>query len=207
MSGDLFFQGIALEYKKFIFHGDEILYFKPGCMDCSGADVHLKLDHKESLKSTRDRIDFYAGEDSLAFRLRIPIGYDSTSLKFSELADEFNTYVPISVGCTRTETETMTIDGVSVKIVAKATLNELSALSTAPAMQASYGRLVSTETCGTLEEDYESGRLELVGKYIGIHRAFKASENGGEIRYSHVTSPYDRAAANFERTLKNLEYS
>jgi hypothetical protein len=205
VSGDLFFQGIALEFKKFIFHGDDILYFKPGCMDCSGADVHLMIDHKESLRSTRNRLELYAGEDALAFRLRIPIGYDSTSLKFSELADEFNTYVPISVGCTRTETETMTIDGVSVKIVAKATLNELSVLSRAPAMQASYGRLVSTETCGTLEEDYESGRLELVGKYIGIHRAFKASENGGEIRYSHVTSDYERKASAFERALAKLQ--
>ena len=204
MSNDLFFQGIALEFKTFIFHGDDILYFKPGCMDCSDADVHLMLDHKESLRSTRNRLDFYAGEDALAFRLRIPGGYGSTALKFSELADEFDSYVPISVGCTRTETETMTIDGVNVKIVSKATLNELSVLSTAPAMQASYGRVVSTETCGTLEEDYESGRLQLIGGYISLHRKMKASENGGEIRYSHVTSDYDRKASAFERALAKL---
>jgi hypothetical protein len=205
MSGDLFFQGIALEFKKFIFHGDDILYFKPGCMDCSGADVHLMLDHKESLRSTRDRLDFYAGEDALAFRLRIPGGYDSTALKFSELADEFDSYLPVSLGCTRTETETMTIDGVNAKIVCKATLNEVSVLSTAPAMQASYGRIVSTEICGSLQEDYESGRLQLIGRYITIHRKMMASENGGEIRYSHVTSDYERKASAFERALAKLQ--
>jgi hypothetical protein len=33
----------------------------------------------------------------------------------------------------------------------------------------------------------------------------KAFENGGEIRYNHVTSDYERKASAFERALANLQ--
>jgi hypothetical protein len=99
----------------------------------------------------------------------------------------------------------MTIDGEQVKVIVKATLNEISVLSREPAIKSTYGRVVSLETCDDLEDEYDSGRLQLVGQFVSLHRNMKAFENGGEIRYSHATSPYERAADRFERALKNLE--
>jgi hypothetical protein len=32
----------------------------------------------------------------------------------------------------------------------------------------------------------------------------KAEENGGKVNYSHATSPYEKAADRFERSLRTL---
>jgi HK97 family phage prohead protease len=203
---DYVFQGIATAFDKCFPHGDRVLILKARCFDrsiSSGEPVSLLNEHDETKSFGRaDRLELYAGNNGLAFRFHI-----GDHSEFKDIADDFDSYIPISIGYESTKTDTTVIDGVEVVSVIEAKLVEVSALSKSPAVHSTYGRVVSLESCGTLAEDYESGRLELVGKYIGIHRTFKASENGGVLKYSHATSPYERAAANFEQALKNLEYS
>jgi hypothetical protein len=127
---------------------------------------------------------------------------ESWSSKFAELADDFDSYVAISAGLNITKSDTMTIDGVEVKVIVKATLNEISILGKEPAIKSTYARFVSSDSCNDIEDDYE--RLRLVGRYISLHRAAKAAENGGVVKYAHATSPWERAADRFERALRNL---
>jgi phage head maturation protease len=197
-------QGIACEFGKCFSDGREIIYLKSGCFDsCSEADIRLLLDHKgKSLGTTADRLEIHIGKEAMAFRYTIPDSSWNTT--FSEPADDLNTYVPVSIGCNPTKTETITIDGVQVKVIVEATLNEISLLSQEPANKSTYGRVVSSETTGSLDDDYDAGRLELVGRYVNLHRAHKASENNGIVQYTHASSPYERAAANFERKLQTL---
>ncbi len=96
----------------------------------------------------------------------------------------------------------MTIDGAQIKVVTEATLNELSLISETPAVKATYARVVSADRCGTLVDDSE--RLELIGRYINLHRKARASDNDGIVKYAHATSPYDRAADRFEKALRDL---
>jgi phage head maturation protease len=202
---DLVLQGKATEFDKPFIHGNEIIRLKAYCFDASlrENDVSLFLDHKEArLGTTANRLEVYAGKEALVFRYTIPNGSSESEIKFSELSDDLESYIPCSIGFERIKTETSTIDGVQVVTVIEGKLREISLLSCAPAVHSTYGRVVSLETCGTLEDDY--GRLEMVGSFINLHRAFKASENGGVVQYSHATTPYDKAADSFTRTLKAL---
>jgi phage head maturation protease len=204
---DLVLQGIGTGFDKPFIHGNEIILLKAHCFDASlrENDVSLFLDHKEArLGTTANRLEVYAGKEALVFRYTLPNGSSESEVKFSEIADDFDSYIACSIGFERTKTETSTIDGVRVVTVIEGKLREISLLSCAPAVHSTYGRVVSLETCGTLAEDYD--RLQLVGSYVSLHRAMKASENGGNVEYRNVTTPYERAAANFERTLKTLEY-
>jgi hypothetical protein len=198
---DYVLQGIACEFGKCFSHGDEIIYLKPGCVSYE-PDIRLLLDHEgKSLGTTADRLQVHIGDEAIAFRFAIP---ESWSASFAEKADELETYLPISAGMNITKTETMTIDGEQVKVIVKATLNEISVLSGEPAIKSTYGRVVSLETCDDLEDEANSGRLQLVGRFVSLHRKMKATENGGEIRYTHVTSDYERKASAFERALAKL---
>src|ERR1700730_4395012 len=198
---DLVLQGKATDFDKPFIHGNRILNLRSGCFDASlrECDVSLFLDHKESrLGTTANRLEVYAGPESLVFRYTLPNGPSESEVKLSELADDFDSYIACSIGYEATKTETAVIDGVQVTTVIEAKLLEISLLSCAPAVSSTYSRVVSLETCGTLAEDYD--RLQLVGSYVSLHRAMKASENGGNVEYRNVTTPYERAAANFERT-------
>jgi hypothetical protein len=200
---DYCLQGIATALGKCFPHGDKILYLKSSCFDASirsGTDISLLFDHDEDRRLTK-RLQIHAGEKGVAFRYLIPGSWSSS---FSEIADDVDTYIPVSIGYKDARKETTTIDGVEITSVIEAKLEEISLLSGAPAVDSTYARVVSLDTCGTLEEDYNAGRLHLIGQYVSLHRAFKASENGGRVEYSHATSPYDRAAARFERALQTL---
>jgi HK97 family phage prohead protease len=208
---EFYLQGIATKNGECFFDKDgDILFLNYGCFDASirsETEVKLLLDHDAKIclgTTTNDRLEVHAGSKGVAFRYSIP---DSWSADFSDLADDFNSYLAVSIGFKDGNAELITVDGVKVTSVVEARLFEISILSKPPAIHSTYARVVSAETCGPLKHDYESGRLELIGKYIGIHRTFKATENGGVLKYNHTSSPYDRAALNFERTLKNLEYS
>jgi len=96
----------------------------------------------------------------------------------------------------------MTVDGTQIKVVTEATLNEISIISSAPAVKATFARIVGADSCNDLADDSE--RLELIGRYISLHRKAKASENDGLIKYAHATSPSDRAADRFTKALAAL---
>lgn len=195
-------QGVATEIGKCFIHGDQVLFFNPGCFDASiqETDVPILYDHDHGKRLTKS-VEVHADEKALVFRYQIP---HCPSYKFSEPADDFDTYLAVSIGFTATKTETMAIDGVKVTSVIEAKLNEISLLSGAPAVARTFARIVSLDTCEDLEDDCESGRFQLHGAYVNLHRKFKASENGGVMNYGHSTSDYDRAANNFERKLHGL---
>jgi phage head maturation protease len=196
---DIVLQGIACRFGEVIDDGTKLLYLKPGCLT-EAAEVKLLIDHRgKGLATTDDALQIHIGEKFLAFRYSIP---DSWSEKFSESADDVDCYVPVSVGFSVDKSEMMTIEGVAVKVITEATLNEISITSSAPAVKTTYARVMSAETCGTLVDDSE--RLELIGRYINIHRKAKAAENGGVVEYAHATSPYDRASDLFTKALAAL---
>jgi phage head maturation protease len=196
------FQGVACEFDKFFFNGDDVWYIKSGAFDStSDNEVKLMLNHEgKSLASTDNRLQVHIGDDAIAFRYFIPDSWGSKG--FGEVSDDYESYVPISIGFSATKTKTTTIDGVPVTIVVEATLNEISVLDKEPAVKTTYARVASLDTCGELEEDYQ--RIKLVGRVVSLHRAQKATENGGKVNYSHATSSYDRAANGFTRALKAL---
>jgi hypothetical protein len=194
------FQGVACEFDKFFFNGDEVWYLKSGCFNSiSDNEVKLMLNHDgKSLGSTNNRLEVHAGDEAVVFRYSIPGSWS----EFAEPADDFLTYVPVSIGFKATKTEKMNIDGVPVTIVVEATLNEISALDKEPAIKSTYARVATDDTCGSLEEDYE--RIRLVGRVVSLHRLQKASENGGKLEFKHASTPYDRAADRFTRALNAL---
>jgi hypothetical protein len=204
MSDEFCLQGVASEFGKYFQHGDDILRLNSRCFDKSlrsGRDIKLLINHDTSqcLGSWTDKLMIYAGEKRLVFRFLLP------GSEFNHLANDFDSYVPVSIGYITEKTESTTVNGIKVVTVVEGSLTEISILDKAPAVHSTYGRVVSWETCGGLQEDYEAGRFELVGKYISLHRASKALDNNGVVDYRHSTSPYHRAANNFERALQNLQ--
>ncbi len=192
-------QGIACRFGEIIDDGTKLIFLPPGCMTLSD-EVKLLIDHRgKGLASTADALEIHIGEKSLAFRYSIP---ESWTEQFKDIADDVNTYLPVSCGFAITKSELMTIDGAQIKVVTEATLNELSLISETPAVKSTYARVVSADTCGTLADDSE--RLELIGRYVTLHRKARASENGGVVQYSHATTPYDRASDHFTKALAAL---
>jgi HK97 family phage prohead protease len=205
---DIVIQGIATELEKPFAHGDDIMILQSGCFDKSlrsQDDIKLLINHDfaHCIGSWPDSLLLYAGKQGLAFRYMIPSSLHSKA--FEEMADDVLTYVPISIGFERTKSETAQVDGINVITVIEAKLTEVSILDKAPAVHATYGRVVSWATCGSLQDDYETGRFDLVGKAIGLHRAVKATENGGKMEYQNSTSPYERAADRFSTALRKLQ--
>jgi HK97 family phage prohead protease len=200
-------QGCSTDLEKPFAHADKdghkVVTLKSGCFDAalqSGGDVKLLIDHDESqCLSTMNsaRLQIHAGAKHLVFRFLIP---GSSSSKFAELKDDYETYVPVSIGYDILKADDETIDGARVQTVLEARLTEVSILSKAPAVSTTYARVASWETCNALQEDYDSGRFELVGKVVSLHRTIKA--NGGPVAYAHMPSPYDRAANAFMRALQ-----
>lgn len=206
---DLVLQGIATATGQCFFGKDgNVLYLKHGCFDASiisGLEVRLLLDHDSKsclAKTTNDKLEVCAGATGIAFRFHIP---DSCSGAFRGYADDFDSYLPVSIGFKDGIAEAITIDGVKVTSVINATLCEVSILSKPPAIHSTYGRVVSANTCGPLKDDYDSGRLALAGRYVALHRAYKASHNNGVVEYCHSTSAYDRTASKFETALRKLQ--
>jgi HK97 family phage prohead protease len=204
----LVIQGTATELDKPFAHGNDVMILKSGCFDSSmGSSDAIKLllnhDFAHCLGSWPEQLLLYAGKKALVFRYLLP-NSNQYRKTFEEMADDFLTYVPISIGFDRTKSETTKVDGVNVITVIEAKLNEVSILNKTPAVHSTYGRVVSWGTCGSLQEDCESGRFDLVGRAIGLHRAVKAQENGGKIEYQNATTPYERAADRFQYALANF---
>jgi hypothetical protein len=201
-------QGIATVFNKIIpYGGDDFLFLKSGCFDASlksDSNVSLLLDHDKTQSFSSDKypLEVHASRDHVAFRLILPDHLVPHS--FKDMSDDLNTYVGVSIGLLKTKTETVVIDGYSVTTVLEAKLTECSILSGAPAVDSTYGRIVSLDLCDTLENDYLSGKLELHGRYVALHRKVMAQENGGAIVYRHATSSYDRTADRFQRALEAI---
>jgi hypothetical protein len=194
---DLVLQGIACRFRQIIDTGNGLIFINPGALT-SAAEVKLLLDHEgKPLASTNDRLEIHIGDKSLAFRYSIP---DSWSEEFESKSDDFETYLPVSIGMTINKSEMLAIDGTTVKLISSATLNEISILQNDPAVKSAHARVVSVQRCGDLEDDCDL--MEMTGRFISLHR--KANAVDGVVRYAHVTSDYDRAADRFARALKAL---
>jgi phage head maturation protease len=207
MSDDFVIQGIATQLEKPFVHGDDILILKSGVFDSSlrGAnDIKLLLNHdpEHCLGSSKDgRLLIHAGEKEMVFRFLI----GKADKLFSDIADDIESYFPISIGYVTTKTEMEVVDGVSVKSIVEADLREISILNKAPAIHSTYGRVTKWESCNGLKEDHELGRFNLIGRFVSLHRAIKAQENGGVLNYSHVTTPWNRAYDSLQKALRKLQ--
>jgi phage head maturation protease len=195
-------QGIFCELNKCFAHGNEVLYLKPGVFDsCVEGNVRLLIDHEgKSLATTADRLELCLGDDVLTFRAVLPDSW-SGSKELTDVAGDVETYLAVSCGFKYNAYETVTIDGAEVKVISNATLTEISLVS-APAVESTYARVVSMDDCNSLEEDQDL--IKLTGRVVTLHRKAKALEAGGQIKYSHATTPSDRAANRFTRALKAL---
>ena len=197
---ELVLQGVGCRFGEVIYDGTKFLYLEPGCMTL-GSKVRLLIDHEgQSLATTDNRLEVHVDEKCLAFRYWIP---ESWTSEFKDWADDFDTYLGVSCGFSITESKLMTTEEAQIEVVTSATLNEVSIISKEPAVKTTFARVVSADSCSDLSGDCE--RLQLIGRYIGLHREAKASENGGKVKYSHATSDYQRAANNFERVLLRLQ--
>src|SRR5229473_1479738 len=149
---DIFLQGLGCKFGEIIDSGNELLYLRPGCLT-EADEVKLLIDHRgNGLASTADALQIHIGEKSLAFRYSIP---ESWSEQFKDIADDVNTYLPVSCGFAITKSELMTIDGAQIKVVTEATLNEISIISSAPAVKATFARIVGADSCNDLADDSE----------------------------------------------------
>jgi hypothetical protein len=197
----LYLQGIALNFNEVIPLGNgEFVYLKTGSVTVAD-DVGLQFDHRGK-KFGNGNIDVYVSESGIAFRYLLPESWESTT-EIKIIVDEIESYLAVSPGFTITKSEIMTIDGVKFKVISAAVLNEISIISTEPAVKSSYARLVSHETIGELANDCESGRLDIVGKVIGLHR--KISADGGPVKYNHTLSAHERASNRFMSALMRLD--
>jgi phage head maturation protease len=195
-------QGVFCELNKCFAHGKEVLYLKPGVFDswADNDDVRLLIAHEgKSLATTADRLDIYLGDDALTFRFKMPESWGGEP--FSDAAGDVETYFAASCGFKYNAYETVTIDGVEVKIISSATLEEISLVKD-PAVKGTYARIVSIDACNSLEDDHNL--IKLAGRIITLHRKVKALETGDEIQYSHVTTPYERASDRFTSALQAL---
>ena len=194
-----YLQGIAAEFGKFFQHGDEVIYLPSGSIVMSD-HVKLLTDHEgKSYGTTADILQVHIGDEAIGFRFEFPNNYDD---ELATKADDFDSYIAVSVGLNITKFKTMIIDGVKAKVITEGTLKEISLIRGEPAIKGTYARLVTPDTCGELEDDFE--RMRLVGRYVSLHRAQKAAENSGVIQYHHITSDYERAASRLRQALQSL---
>jgi phage head maturation protease len=200
-------QGIASKFGEIFRHtNDELWLLKSGCLDSSidsGAEIHLLMNHEgKSLGTTRDDLEVYAGEQSLAFRFSFPDSLDCSEL--SEVAGVIEHYFPVSIGFKTTALDKVTIQGEQIFYVQAADIHEISILEREPAIKATYCRVVDLAKCGTLQDDYESGMFDLTGRVIGLHRKALALDNDGVIDYKHSISETDKKANAFLNALQRL---
>ena len=203
---DYFFEGKATDLGKFFFHGDDILYLAPGCFDAARGQsaVQLLIGHDESKAycDTSNHLEIHYGPDAVVFRVRMPASFKS---ELDGVAGSFEDYNPVSIGFKKIRVEKKEIDGAIVQIIHEAQLSEVSILQSAPALKSTYARVVHASSCGTLRDDYESGRFALASQFISLHRKVAAMDNDdGKVDYVHRTTDYERKAKAFERALVRL---
>jgi len=187
-------EGICTALKTCFEHGGRILYFGADCFSDS-RDVKLLYDHNKEVFSGRT-VELYAGEKGLAFRMTLP---DSDDDSFSAFSGDHDTYLACSIGYKDAKIKTMTIEGVQVACVVKATLEEVSIVRK-PAVDTTFARIVNLDRCSSLADDY--AMIHLTGRYVNLHRRAMAVD--GVVNHNHSTSDYDRAADRFETALRRL---
>jgi hypothetical protein len=203
---DLVLQGVAAEFEKPFLHKTDILILKSGCFDKSLQTLgcQLKMDHKsEAGISMRDRLQVFASEKSLCFRVYLP-QYDVVD-ELSDFADVIENYSAVSIGHVPSKAEAKTIDGVDVILIHESDLTDISILSDGePAVKSSYVYVAALSGCNDLKHDCDAGIFEMRGKAISLHRRITANETGEEIKYRNRLSPMDIAANRFTNLLKRL---
>jgi phage head maturation protease len=196
--------GLSAEFDKPFQYGDGIIVLKSGCLDSSlksGTKVVITMNHEidKPFGSSNNRLQLYANKTGMYFRYFMPTGND-----LSDVADDLETYMPVSVSIAPTKTEMDTVDGVDVTYMVEAEIKEVSILERTPAIKTTFARVSSLDRCGDLKTDVDSGLFDLSGKLISLHRKMLARENGGVINYKHVSSEYDRASTKFQNALLKL---
>jgi hypothetical protein len=203
---DLVLQGVAAEFEKPFLHKTDILILKSGCFDKSLLTLGCKLKSNhdtDSGISMRNRLQVYASEKSLCFRVYLP-QYDVVD-ELSDFADVIENYSAVSIGHIPSKAEATTLDGIDVILIHESDLTDISILSDGePAVKSSYAYVAALSGCNDLKHDCDAGIFEMRGKAIGLHRKITANESGDPIKYRNRLSAMDLAAAKFTRLLAKL---
>jgi hypothetical protein len=133
---NLVLQGVATQHDRPFLNGSTLTVLASRCFDKSllKNEVFLLADHNESQKfaSTENRLQIYAGKESLAFRFFMPSPSPLDELE--DLAGDPESYKGVSIGYTVKKSEIIKIDGIDVTFVSEADLSEISILSGTPAV-------------------------------------------------------------------------
>ncbi len=202
---ELVILGKAADFNKPFAKGDEVWVLQDDCFDKSlnsSSDVKLFLNHDSTIcfgSRNNNRLQIHAGKESLIFRFLLS---DSKGVNFAEFSDDLESYLAVSVGFTATKYNKTIVDGIEVKTITEGELQEISLTNRIPAISTTFARIVSWQKCSPdLQDDYHS--INLTGRVISLHRTSEA--NGGEVKYAHTPSAYDRASSAFLRALGRLE--
>ena len=200
-------QGIATFFNKPIWHGNHFIIFTPEAFNSSlKSDPHPRLlqDHKSETSFSNDRypLQLHASKEFLTFRYTMPEAADKS---FADYANDFETYLGVSIGFVTIKETVSEIDGFAVKTIYEAILTEVSLLSTFPAVDGTYARIVDVDNKDSLDLEAETGIMASVGKFISLHRKSREFEVGGKtLKYGHTTSAYERKASDFTDALARL---
>jgi HK97 family phage prohead protease len=170
-----FIQGYALRWHSLVQHGDgHLAYFLPGSIRYPMLDTEKELlfDHDASLgiiSTTRKGLVLHADDHGLAMRLHIP---DTSLGRKAVDTVRSGERTALSVGVLMQDPEYRDVDGVKVRMVRRATLQEIS-LVRRGACRPAFCMLVDADTCGSIEQDAKSLRVLSDGAWNNLTKKLR----------------------------------
>jgi HK97 family phage prohead protease len=171
-----YIQGYALRWRSLIQHGEDgrFVYFLPGSIKYPMLDTEKQLlfDHDESqvISTTRRGLVLHADDYGLAMRLIVPDTWLGRKAVETVRSGE---RTALSIGVLMHDPEYKEIDGFNVRMVRRATLQEISIVPRG-ACRPAYCMLVDADTCGdSLEDDAKSLRVLSDGAWNDLTKALR----------------------------------
>lgn len=168
-------RGYASAFNKCHAHRGRVEVFWKGCFGralTSGAAIRLLVNHDESelLATTADRLELKQDDVGLAFRCPLPPGAIGENVAGQIAAGELG---GMSVGYEVVADETKRIDGVDLRIIRDARLDEISLVKTGAVAEA-FAVLADGDTSRPLDYLIKSGVLSRDAAFVAMQRALRA---------------------------------
>jgi HK97 family phage prohead protease len=169
-------QGYAVRWHSIINQGDKYFFFLPGSIKYPMLDEpkQLLFDHNESevIATTRDGLVLHADDYGLALRLYI----DHRPIRQKALQTvRSGERTALSVGVIMHGNEYKEIDGLRIRMVRSATLEEVSLVPTG-ACRPAYCTLIDGEGARSLEDDAKSLRVLTDGAAQAFTNALREAQ-------------------------------
>jgi HK97 family phage prohead protease len=169
--------GYALLWNKIVEHDGKYILVRPNAfkdLQCGEGRFFLH-NHDTSIQvaSTKNNLALHADDVGLAFKLFIPNTALGKYTRHLVLANEKSAMSASFVG---TDVEKRIVDGVEIHIVTKGQLFEIS-LVRAGACHPAFAVLVKKDSCRSLSEDCESGRMKSELHATAMMRAMRTLMN------------------------------